>query len=137
LFPTNVSPGNYHILYRLRTADGKSVPLDKWFVYEHQTESGGGRTAYGNDNVSPVKYSKGDEKMFDDSLGGGGLNTVQRFTISLKSEYDPNAQTPVMIRYGNGKDYGSQGIYQPNAKDPVRINGTTQVPGWNNISGEF
>jgi RHS repeat-associated protein len=135
LFPTEVSSGNYHIIYRLRTANGKSKPNGRWYVFEHQTEGGGGRTPYGKDNVSPVKQDS--ENLFDDSLGGGGLNTVQSFTISTSQKYDPNAQFPAMIRYGNGKDYGSQGIYQPNAKDPVRINGTTQMPGWDNISGEF
>jgi RHS repeat-associated protein len=137
LFPTDVSPNNYHILYRLRTADGQSIPLDRWYVFEHQTQSGGGRTPYGQDNVSPDSYDKWNTDNFDDTLGGGGLDTVQKFTISLNPKYNPNAQCSVMIRWGNHKDYGAQGIYQFNPHDPVLINGVPQVPGWNAIKGEF
>ena len=43
LFPTNVQPGNYAIDYRLRTTSGTQIPNGTWYVFEHQTESGGGR----------------------------------------------------------------------------------------------
>jgi hypothetical protein len=65
---------------------------------------------------------------FTDSVGGGGLDSVQTFTISPTKKYDFGSQFPVAIRYGNAKDYGSQHIWQPSANQPVLINGYPQLP---------
>jgi RHS repeat-associated protein len=136
LFPTEVAPNNYHIIYRLRTCDGLSTPNGSWYVFEHQTQKVNGGTQVGPGNTISPAIQDG-INTFDDWVGGGGLNTVQSFTISDDPDYGCGNQYPVMIRYANGKDYLSQGIYQPYAADPVLINGYTQIPGWPLISGEF
>jgi hypothetical protein len=132
LFPTNVQPGNYNIDYRLRTISGTQIPNGTWYVFEHQTQSGGGRypVAPGN-NVFPYPSDPDNAyNNFPDWLGGGGLDSVQTFTISPMKKYNSDCQFPVMIHYGNGQDYGSQHIWQPSANQPVLINGYPQLPGF-------
>ena len=136
LFPTRVQPNNHQITYRLRTLDGKHLPRGRYYVFEHQTQGGGGRFQAGpGDYVSPSQEDF--VNSFLDELGGGGLNTRQSFTVSQQKNYDPSAQYPMLIRYGNGQDYSSQGIWQPGPWDPVWINGMTQIPGLPDLTGEY
>ena len=131
LFPTDVQKGNFYIMYRLRTANGASAPNGTWYVFEHQTQPGGGRFPVGpGNNVSPYPSDPdNDVNSFPDWLGGGNLNSIQSFTISPNRTYDPDCQSPVMINYGNGQVYGSQGIWQPVANQPyVLINGYQTLP---------
>jgi len=131
LFPTEVQPGNFEIKYRLRAVNGVSLPNGTWWVFEHQTQSGGGRFPFApGNNISPYPSDPlNQQNQFPDSLGGGVLDSVQTFTISPEKKYNSDCQFPVIIHYGNGQDYGSQHIWQPSANQPVLINGFSQIPG--------
>jgi RHS repeat-associated protein len=125
LVPIYVQEGNHEINYSLMTVDGKPAP-GQWYVFEHQTQSGGGRPKYGpKDYVSPIHNPEWNG--FQDILTVG-LDTVQTFTISADSDYDPACQHKVIIRYGNGQDYGSQHIWQPGGFGPVMINNYSTLP---------
>ncbi|HEY4355094.1 MAG TPA: RHS repeat-associated core domain-containing protein [Acidobacteriaceae bacterium] len=120
----------FHITYRVRTSDGKKRPNSRWFVYEHQTEGGGGRVSWGpKDNVSPGHKGEVNdyENQFSDSLGGGGLNTVQHFTISKSNVYDPAKQVPINILFGGAAPVAQQSIVQGPANGPLSIDGKTKL----------
>jgi RHS repeat-associated protein len=126
LAPTTVQPGNHEIDYSLMTVDGKPAQ-GQWYVFEHQTQSGGGRIKYGpQDYVSPRKQDQ--TNGFADSLTFG-LDTVQTFTVSADPIYDPKCQHKVIIRYGNGQDYASQHVWSQGwLSDPVLINNYPTLP---------
>jgi hypothetical protein len=124
LVPTEVQDGNHEIVYKLKTRDGKD-PKGKYYVFEHQTQEGGGRIKVGeHDYISP--RTQDETNTFRDSITTG-LDTVQRFTISTKKTFDPSAQTPVYLNYG-GRDYGSQHIWASRWGGPVEINYYKTLP---------
>ena len=129
LLPRDVPVNNKGDLnYELRTiADAR--PNGNYYVFEHQTQHVAGSTNVGpDDNVTPYPDNLNTINWFEDTLGGGGLNSVQRFTISPDKRYDPECQYPVIIRYGNREEYGSQHVWQPNSSDPVVINYYSTIP---------
>jgi hypothetical protein len=85
----NCDPANHSCTYTLSGAK------NTYYVWEHQTASGGGR-----DNRGPGDNTSGGlPNKFEDLLLGGN-ETYRFFTVLTSANYDPTKQIPIMIQEG-------------------------------------
>jgi len=110
--------GNKDCTYTL-----SGMGTNTYYIWEHQTQPGGGRTNKGpGDNISGGV----DPNRFDDILTSG-LDTYRFFTISTSPVYDSQQQIPVMIQEG-GQAIGYEHIYNNVINGPTYVNGSAQLP---------
>jgi hypothetical protein len=96
---------------------------ETYYVWEHQTQPGGGRRNVGpGDNISGGSFAN----KFPDDITGS-IDSYRFFTVSTSSVYDPSKQIPVMIQE-SGRTAGYEHLWNYDlGTGPLYINGSTQL----------